>query len=150
DGLHLQPPLHPYANDLDIFGKASLFQYTNRTESEQGAELFATWLLQPADHHSILDRQQSAKEMSGNINWRQQLRAYGIAHPITKKAEHNIESWVAAPNKFLGNIAWTIARFLLPAAAITVLVLFLNDTIPESSFYPLLLLLFLVASAISR
>ncbi len=27
---------HPYANDLDIFGRASLFQYINRTTSEPG------------------------------------------------------------------------------------------------------------------
>ncbi|MEO6916907.1 MAG: hypothetical protein ABI151_15855, partial [Chitinophagaceae bacterium] len=27
---------HPYAEDLDIFGRASLYQYINRTTSEQG------------------------------------------------------------------------------------------------------------------
>ena len=34
DGAYLQPPHHSYAQDLDIFGKASLFQYIHRTTAE--------------------------------------------------------------------------------------------------------------------
>ena len=48
DGSELKPENHEYANDLDIFGRASLFQYINRCTSEQGKKLFAGWLLDPA------------------------------------------------------------------------------------------------------
>ncbi|MGB2702823.1 MAG: hypothetical protein WBC81_04105, partial [Chitinophagaceae bacterium] len=48
DGSLYKPGLHEYANDLDIFGRASLFQYTNRTNSEQGNKLFSEWMLDPA------------------------------------------------------------------------------------------------------
>ena len=48
DGSRFSPPEHPYSNDLDIFGRASLFQYCNRTTSEMGASRLANWLLQPA------------------------------------------------------------------------------------------------------
>ena len=41
DGSQYKPENHEYANDLDIFGRASLFQYINRCTSEQGKKLFA-------------------------------------------------------------------------------------------------------------
>jgi hypothetical protein len=40
DGSNFKPEVHEYANDLDVFGRASLYQYINRTSSEQGNKLF--------------------------------------------------------------------------------------------------------------
>ncbi|MFZ1258945.1 MAG: hypothetical protein WAQ93_00640, partial [Chitinophagaceae bacterium] len=59
DGSLYKPGLHEYANDLDIFGRASLFQYTNRTNSEQGNKLFSEWMLDPAPPTIILQRQEA-------------------------------------------------------------------------------------------
>ena len=44
DGIEHIPKEHPYANDLDIFGRASLFQYINRTTSEPGSKKLAEFL----------------------------------------------------------------------------------------------------------
>ncbi|MEI7737075.1 MAG: hypothetical protein WCI49_16515, partial [Ferruginibacter sp.] len=44
DGATFLPADHPYANDLDIFGKASLFQYCNRTCSDMGSSTLSNWL----------------------------------------------------------------------------------------------------------
>jgi hypothetical protein len=150
DGQSLQPANHAYANDLDIFGKASLYQYTNRTTSEQGQQLFANWLLQPADPVSILQRQQASKELATHLSWRHQLRAYGITHPLTLQAENKISNWISTKNKFIDHLLWKITRFAMPVIALTILFLFITDTINLSLFYPLLLLLFVVASSISR
>ncbi|MFZ1371205.1 MAG: hypothetical protein WAR78_12530, partial [Ferruginibacter sp.] len=59
DGARFPDPHHAYANDLDLFGHASLFQYINRTESEQAGRLLADWLLEPASAETILRRQKA-------------------------------------------------------------------------------------------
>ena len=58
------PSDHLYANDLDIFGKASLFQYINRSTSEMGSNQFADYLKFPASTNLILQRQIAVKELS--------------------------------------------------------------------------------------
>src|SRR5690606_10156734 len=39
DGQEFTPKDHPYAQDMDVFGHASLFQFINRTGSEPGAAM---------------------------------------------------------------------------------------------------------------
>src|SRR5918993_5354565 len=43
------PPDHPYADDLDIVGRASLFQLLDTTATRMGRESLADWLLTPAE-----------------------------------------------------------------------------------------------------
>ena len=74
---------HPYTNDLDIFGRASLYQYINRTISEQGNAVIASWLTEPCSVPLLLQRQEATKELATKTNWRQQLQAYGVADAIT-------------------------------------------------------------------
>ena len=52
-GEEMKPANHDYAHDLDIFGKASLYQYCNRTRSEQGNRVMCGWLLAPATNQQI-------------------------------------------------------------------------------------------------
>ena len=77
NGLQYLPHDHCYAGDLDIFGEGSLYQYTNRAESEPGAAQLADWLLSPAPASDIPRRQEAVSELSGKMNDWQQLQAYG-------------------------------------------------------------------------
>ncbi len=83
EGSEFIPKDHLYANDLDIFGRASLFQYINRTTSEMGGNTLGQWLLNPADTETILERQIAIKELNTKTEWRQQLQAYGKSHNKT-------------------------------------------------------------------
>ena len=65
NGNECIPKEHFYANDLDIFGHASLYQYINRTSSEMGSTTLAGWLLHPATTETILQRQEAIKELTG-------------------------------------------------------------------------------------
>lgn len=150
DGSNLQPELHPYANDLDIFGRASLYQYINRTTSEQGNQLLATWLLTPAAATVITLRQEAVKELTAQQEWRQQLQAYGLSKQLTLKTEENIASWLREENRFINGLHWKILRFLLPSLSITCLVLHLNDIIPQQPFYSLMLLFLAISLGISK
>lgn len=50
---------HPYTSDLDIFGEGSLFQYLNRTSSDAGAEMLASFLKEKSGLNEIKLRQES-------------------------------------------------------------------------------------------
>ena len=149
DGKEFLPPLHDYAHDLDIFGRSSLYQYLNRTSSEQGSRLLSGWLLQPARLVAILERQEAAKTLSPEYAWRQQLLAHGMAEKITVSTQEQINSWLAEPHQFSAP-HWKWIRFAGPAIMLVALALYWIDIMPAGSFYLLLIIFFAVTSLISR
>ncbi|HEU5165478.1 MAG TPA: hypothetical protein VFU29_08065 [Chitinophagaceae bacterium] len=150
DGSEFKPENHQYANDLDIFGRASLFQYINRCTSEQGKKLFTGWLLDPASSENIIERQEAIKELSQQLEWRQQLQSYGIAHPIHIDTEKKIETWVLEDFQFMNKLHWKLLRFVLPAISFTLLTLYLTDIIGSGIFFPSILLMLIVSVGISK
>ncbi len=150
DGAAFLSATHPYANDLDIFGKASLYQYTNRTQSEQGNSCYADWLQQPADGVTILQRQEAVKELAPQFQWRQQLQAHGIEQPISIATEKKITDWIAEPDKFSNKTGWKLLRWIYPAVALCMVVLFLTDIISGVFFSAAWLIFFLFSGWISK
>lgn len=150
DGIQLKPAEHPYANDLDIFGRASLYQYLNRTTSEQGQQVFANWLLRSAGTVSIQQRQEAAKELAQQTNWRQQLRVFGLEKQVTQKTATNIAGWLKEENRFINAAHWKVLRIVLPLISFTVLGLHLGGIIPAGPFYSLMLLFLAGSFAITK
>jgi hypothetical protein len=150
DGNIYKPEAHAYANDLDIFGRASLYQYINRTNSEQGNKLLAEWLLHPAAPEMILLRQQAVKELSPETDWRQQLQSEGIATPITIATQQKIENWLQETERFLHNSYWKILKYFLPAISFTLLILHLTGILSSSFFWPLILFMLAISFLISK
>jgi hypothetical protein len=148
-GTSFQPAHHAYAHDLDIFGQASLFQYLHRTTSEQGNQLLADWLLQPADAATIIARQQAAKELRDKVEWRQQLQAQGHANAISTATQISLSAWISQPKQFAG-AAWKIARFVLPAISLTLLALYIFDVIAPGFFWLGVLVFFALSGYISK
>ena len=100
DGSDLLPAGHDYGHDLDIFGSASLFQYLNRAESDQGKRTLAEQLLAPADPGTLPGKQAAARELATDPVWMQQLLAYGRAAEITLATEARISHWLHEPFRF--------------------------------------------------
>src|SRR6188768_3322136 len=150
EGSEYKPENHEYANDLDIFGRASLFQYINRCTSEQGKKLFAGWLLDPASSEIIVERQQAVKELSQKFEWRQQLQSFGIAHSINIDTEIKIENWLMEDFQFMNKPHWKLLRFILPAISFALLTLHLIDIIPSALFYPAIFLMLIISFGISK
>ena len=65
---------HFYTSDLDIFGKASLFQLMNRAATAPGNVKLAAWLSAPAKKVTILERQVSVKEIAAKNQWKLELQ----------------------------------------------------------------------------
>ena len=150
DGKHLEPAHHAYAQDLDIFGKASLFQFVHRTTAEQADRLLASWLLHPANEETIAKRQEAVKDLQNKPEWRQQLRAYGLNNPLTITMEASLSNWLAQPQQFTVSATWKALRFVLPGISFAMLLLHIFDVIYASAFYGYLLLALAASSYVSK
>lgn len=136
---------HPYTNDLDIFGRASLFQYINRTSSEPGSKKLANYLKAPASRERINERQRAAAELSKKVQWIQELQAEGNKNTITFHTKENLERWMKTPPVFAGFKPWRWLRYVLPVIILTVITLYIFHLVSGS----LLLLTLLVFAVIS-
>jgi hypothetical protein len=149
-GEQYKSALHEYANDLDIFGRASLYQYINRTNSEQGARRLADWLLDPAPLETIKLRQQALKELVPEFSWRQQLQSCGKDSSVTFAVQQSVEQWVAQPLQFIHKQYWQLLRYILPLISFGLLGIHLAGIINASTFYPLLFLQLVISLGISK
>lgn len=79
NGIEFLDENHSYANDLDIFGDKSLFQFMNSTISKGGRLLLAKILKREIkfDKERIIKRQEAIRELSEKVLWRQKICAEG-------------------------------------------------------------------------
>ncbi|HVZ97609.1 MAG TPA: hypothetical protein VG847_12085 [Chitinophagaceae bacterium] len=150
DGSEFIHEDHLYANDLDIFGKSSLFQYLNRTGSEMGSRSLATYLKAPASIELILQRQQAIQELSKKVEWIQSLQAKGKEQRITFATKERLEKWIEEPPVFSPFKPWKWLRYLLPAIILTVVALYFFDKIPAGLFYFSLFIFAAIAYQINK
>ncbi len=143
DGVIYTPHEHLYANDIDLFGRASLFQYINRTTSEMGSATLASWLLNPANEQEILRRQEAIKELSATTEWRQQLQAFGREKKIGLQTKERLYNWILEKGAFLIHAYWKFLQYGVPIIMITVITLNIFDVLsnPVRNY-------FLLASAV--
>jgi hypothetical protein len=80
---------HPYAIDLDLFGRASLFQWLGPAATARGSFQLASWLLQAAPPEVVRARQAAVSELSALDDWREQLSAYGELARSAQQEEIN-------------------------------------------------------------
>lgn len=118
DGSSYAPAVHDYANDLDIFGPSSLFQYINRGNSEQGRELLTNNFLNPLQAEEIAARHIAIKELAPQYQWRQQLAAYLQETPVTFKSQKRIESWINDPEDVFTHKSW---EWIIPVYSLVAL-----------------------------
>lgn len=84
DGNQFESESHPYASDLDIFGRASLFALINRCYTKTGKILLANRLANKLTKDEILERQEAVKEIQGKIAETYDFRANLHGHDIEK------------------------------------------------------------------
>lgn len=144
DGHDFLPNNHDYALDLDIFGRASLYQYVNRTISAQGQHDLSAWLLHPADPVTVLQRQEAARELKDQYVWRQQLQAHGMENQITLLTRKKLALWLEDPNRFT-KPHWKWISILLPAIIIAALIFHLTGSLSSERFYGLVILFLFIS-----
>ncbi len=104
------PPDHPFAHDLDLFGRASLACLLDTAATPMGRAARDDALLHPATPGAVLDRQGAIADLAPRLDWRQHLEATGLLagdHP----APDPFLAWaeggpVLASQKWLLVLAW--------------------------------------------
>jgi hypothetical protein len=76
-GERFLEPSHPCARDLDLFGRASVFELLCTARTRAGEETLARWLLAPASPDEVRARQEAARELSSRLDFREALSATG-------------------------------------------------------------------------
>ena len=66
-------PAHPYAQDLDLFGKGSLFELLCTARTHIGEETLARWLLNPAPPETVRARHEAVDELRPRVDLREDL-----------------------------------------------------------------------------
>jgi hypothetical protein len=92
---------HPYALDLDIFGRASLLQWLGPSATIAGADVLQDWLLHPAPPAAIAARQTAVAELAPALAWREHFAAHGRLVSGVRRAEFDtFLRWAESPGPF--------------------------------------------------
>ncbi|HUP44291.1 MAG TPA: DNA mismatch repair protein MutS [Thermoanaerobaculia bacterium] len=113
---------HPYASDLDLFGRGSLFELISRAATAAGEAKIAAWLASPShDAAEIVARQEAVAELRDQVDFREEM-AIVAGESTAGLDEQRIAAWAAAPP--LAFFWWErLLAVLLPA--VTLVLLFL-------------------------
>ncbi len=118
---------HPYAHDLDLFGRASIFQWLGPAATPRGSEKLASWLLTPAVPDIVRARQSAVLELASEDEWREQLAAHGILAQGARQPEiDTFLAWAESGDPTLDVAGplrgrWHASIFLWPIYAIALL-----------------------------
>jgi Mismatch repair ATPase (MutS family) len=131
---------HDFSFDVDLFGTSSLFQYLNRTVTDYGRDILASWLSDPFIlSKNLLPRQKAIKELASKDKWRHKYMASGMKTPLEKKEISSLLDWMQERALLSSSLRSKILILLLPAAAIASLVLAITGVLP----YPVFVFIFL-------
>ena len=150
DGERFLPKEHPFAGDLDLFGPASIFQWLNRSYSEQGQALVAQNLLQAQPSETVLLRQEAVKDLAPLLSWRQQAQAYIMQKKMTLATEKRIHNWTTDEEKHFHHPAWRFGVAAYHILTLSSLVGVIAGLIPVSIFSTLYTSFLVVSLLLSR
>lgn len=97
-GEGLASPEHPYAADLDLFGRGSLFQRLSVARTRFGRERLAELLLGPASLPETRRRQSAVRVLAEELELRQSFEAHALGMVGTERARQGAQRVRSAPN----------------------------------------------------
>ncbi len=125
-GERFLDPAHPYAADLDLFGRGSLFELACTARTRVGEGTLARWLLEPAAPAEIRRRQQAVRELAPALDLREDLARLG-QEVQADDDPHGLATWASAPPALSGRRrAWL--GLLLAAGNVAAVVAWLSGT----------------------
>ena len=115
-------PAHPYADDLDISGRASLEHLLHTPTTPVGQATLRAWLLAPTDVRTIERRQRAVAELAEALELRDDLALRGRLMAGAQRDYEQFLNWAEDPS-------WLLQRFwliwlsrLFGAAAVALLI----------------------------
>lgn len=99
-GEEFRDDTHPFSQDLDIFGKSSLFQLINTSCTDIGRKKLKKMLIEPCKYiNEIKTRQTAIDELSKMLWWRQRFSAEGIMLVDKALDEEGLFTWASKVNR---------------------------------------------------
>ena len=121
-GERFLDPAHPYAADLDLFGRGSLFERLCTARTRAGEETLAAWLMHPAGVDEVGERQAAVSELRGRLDLREEIELLGsdLRAGIDPEA---LAAWGSEPRAFpSGRVAIAVGAAVLAALAVAALI----------------------------
>ena len=109
---------HPYAEDLDLFGRGSLFELLSTARTSVGEETLARWLLAPAAPEVVRARQAALAELRPRLGLREDLALLGEGVRSGDDARA-LMAWADAPPWHVSRAARLAAMALAVLAVLT-------------------------------
>ena len=109
------PGGHPYAADLDVVGRASLWRLLGPVTSARARGFVTHWLLDPGVPDAARSRQEAIRELAPRHDLRTHFTALGrLDAPDTLGSWSRFLEWAEAAPDFPSRPALRAAAFLLP------------------------------------
>ncbi|MDT8716180.1 DNA repair protein [Clostridium sp. 19966] len=119
DGKEFSDAEHPFCDDLDLFGKSSLFQWINSCATYMGRLSFVQYLKKPVnDINLIKNRQQAVKELAANVRWRQKINAEALMISDKSKDPTELIKWAENQEKISEGILTKLIVVICPLITI--------------------------------
>ncbi|MEM6720535.1 MAG: DNA mismatch repair protein MutS [Bacteroidota bacterium] len=90
---------HEFSYDIDLFGKASFFQYLNRSTTKEGKNELAD-LLASNNISDITNRQEAIQELTQKADWRQHFSAIALLIKVETTSKE-ITNWLENYQNFI-------------------------------------------------
>jgi hypothetical protein len=119
-GERFLEPAHPCARDLDLFGRASVFELLCTARTRAGEETLARWLLAAAPPGEVRARQAAVIELSDRLDFRESLSIMGEDLGVGVRPAQLI-AWGEAQAVFPAGIIRVITPLLAAAWVLSVL-----------------------------
>lgn len=122
-GSEFSSNAHPFSDDLDLFGRSSLFQWTNCARTFLGRKRFAQFLSEPSKDPTLIEKRQAAVlELSEKLEWRQRLQAEAEVLNENEKTLEALKSWSKTRYAFYDQLWVKTLAWLLPVITAGLLV----------------------------
>ncbi len=129
DGKKFYSVKHPYHEDLDVFGRHSLFQLINRTSTFLGEKVLASWLGHASSSNDVLQRQAAVKELSPDLAFRQNFEAYGKANSDSSVNHQPLLNWLKQEASLKNPLLLKLLMVVMPLAMVATIALSTLDIV---------------------
>lgn len=132
EGMEFMDVSHAYAQDIDLFGPGSFYQYSNRSRLPQGRAAYAR-LLTSNDISKIDEKQAAIRELAGIPVWRQEFAA-AASLIQTETDSGSILSWMNKYTPFIPK-AMAYVPWIFSGISVILIVLVGFDLVPGITLF---------------
>ena len=141
---------HPFASDLDVFGRNSLFQMINSTKTKFGRAKLSQMLNLNAipSREEILKKQEAINELGKKVEWRQHLEVKSTIKKSVTKDINELLEWANGKSEI--KPLFKIVPYLFIAITMISIVLVVLKVLPISYVILVFMINYLVVKILTK